>query len=215
MANRGLNLISRASPLALALSSLLVAGCVHDQNSAGSPHAAAQDCPGLAGLLNASTERPVRRQAKQESFQRAGWQGGAEPIGKPGSGLAVYYRFDNDAAGASRLAMLSMAVGDVRRAPALVTVYAIDGARLQEGNEHGVWRLQPGMISEIDLTVIVPASGGGLVAATCQDGKISMRNLPLPGRQLHSQAPSGEHRLDASGNPIVNMQAPLVKGASK
>lgn len=215
MANRGLNRTSRARAAAFALSALLVAGCVHDQNSAGSPHSAAQDCPGLAGLLNASTERPVRRQVTQESFQRAGWQGGHEPNGKPGSGLAAYYRFDNDAASANQLAMISMALGDVRRAPALVTVYGIDGARLQEGDEHGVWRLQPGMISEIGLTVIVPASGGGLVAATCQDGKISMRNIPLPGRQLHSQAPSGEHRLDASGNPIVNMQAPLVNGASK
>ncbi|MFZ4478987.1 MAG: hypothetical protein ACOYNZ_03725 [Rhodoferax sp.] len=165
--------------------------------------------------MKAATERPVRRQVTQESFQRAGWQGGREREGKPGSGLAVYYRFDGDTGSANKLAMLSVALGDVHRAPALVTVYGIDGARLQAGDEHGVWRLQPGMVSEIGLTAIIPASGGGLVAATCQDGKISMRNIPLPGRELHRQTPSGEYQLDASGNPIVNMQAPLVNSASK
>lgn len=215
VANWGLSRTAGAPAIALALSALIAAGCGHDQNSDGPLPSAVQDCPGLAGLLKASIERPVRRQITQESFQRAGWQGGHERDGKPGSGLAVYYRFDSDAGGAKQLAMLSVALGDVRRAPALVTVYAIDGASLQAGDEHSVWRLQPGMISEIGLTAIVPASGGGLVAATCQDGKISMRNIPLPERQLHRQTPSGEYQMDASGNPIVNMQAPLIKSASK
>jgi hypothetical protein len=152
----------------------------------------------------------------QESFQRAGWQGGHHPKGKPGSGLALYYRFDNDTGRANRRVIpISIALGDVRRAPALVAVYGIDGARLQAGDDQSVWRLQPGMISEIGLTAIVPASSGGLVAATCQDGKISMRHIPLPGRQLHRQRASGDYRLDADGNPIVDMQAPLVSGPSK
>ena len=53
------------------------------------------------------------------------------------------------------------------------------------------------------------------VAATCHDGKISMRNIPLPERQLHLQTPSGEYRPDATSDQIANMQAQLVNGTSE
>lgn len=201
--------------MAMAIGAMVATGCREDRPPVGLPGAAVQDCPGLSELLQGAIDRPVVRQTPQAQFQRAGWQGGREPEGKPGSGVAVYYRFASNNARPDEALRLNIGFANPHSAVSLVAVYGIDGARLQAGEEHSFWRLQPEVVSEIALTVTAPASGGAVVAATCHNAKISMRNIPLPGRQAQRQTPSGEHGQDANGSPIVNMQAPLADGASR
>ena len=132
--------------------------------------------------------------------------------GKQGSGIPVMSRFEAiDGGGATKQWKLKLALGPVEQTPSLVTLYGIDGLQLAPRDQHRFWRLSPGGMSLLSVTVRPQPGGiGGIVIATCQAGRMSILSTTVPEGALRQEAASGRLDHNAANQPIVDMRAPLV-----
>jgi|GEM_PF-965501 len=175
---------------------------------------AARSCPALAGPLSqARAGHLLKARPDKEISGDATWQRIDNfADGKQGSGITVFRRFEEiDGAGATKRWKLTLALGQVDRAPSLVTLYGIDGLQLAPHDRHRFWRLLPDEMNLLSVTIRPQAGGiGGIAIATCQAGRMSILTTTVPQGSLRQEPATGRLDHNAANQPIMDMRAPLV-----
>lgn len=176
----------RAVPLGL-LAAALLAGCLPE------------DGPPLA----ASVTDPIRP---------AEWRGGPEPLsGKLRSGISVYWRQLPAKAAPGETVQLVLRFDGVKAADAGTEVRAGAGARVASPKEPARWRLPAGVVSEVTVSVVVPAADSYLHVGTRQGGLESSRTLVIASSTgappAQEATRTGTSASGANGEPILRMDA--------